>query len=499
MSSRILVVTAQGEVRYLASESEAVRVLTIQPTGARGEPGATGAGVAAGGVANDILKKTSATNYATAWETPASTATANAIVRRDASGGAAFDDLTAATIVTTGFIATTGNGSPIVTEGNGSGMGTSGQGSPIETSGNASPISTNGSTSPIYTVGATSPIYTTASDSDIKTEHASASVKSTNFAAYDATAGAALRNSAGTAVLTWGVSGQNMTVTAGTAGTFNATSYTYGTGAAAAHRTGLGLTALATTTPGTGVATALAVNVGTAGAFVVNGGALGTPNAGTLTSCTGLPISTGVSGLGTGVATLLTGTPSGTGGPVGTTSPTISNPTASTSSSSSAALLVSGPTSSVDTLRIQGTTTASYSSIGFIDSGGTQRGSFGYAGTTAGSFANTTFVNAASGIPLTLGTASTERMRIHATSGGVTIGATTDAGATNLLVSGSTKSNAGFIYGTFTVSTFPSTTYLEAVVTDALTPVIGAAVAAGGSAKCKVMYNGSAKIVTAVL
>ena len=56
---------------------------------------------------------------------------------------------------------------------------------------------------------------------------------------------------------------------------------------------------------GTGVATALAVNVGSAGAAVVNGGALGTPSSGTLTSATGLPIGTGVSGLGTGVATAL--------------------------------------------------------------------------------------------------------------------------------------------------------------------------------------------------
>ena len=56
---------------------------------------------------------------------------------------------------------------------------------------------------------------------------------------------------------------------------------------------------------GTGVATALAVNVGSAGAPVVNGGALGTPSSGTLTSCTGLPVSTGVSGLGTNVATAL--------------------------------------------------------------------------------------------------------------------------------------------------------------------------------------------------
>ena len=47
---------------------------------------------------------------------------------------------------------------------------------------------------------------------------------------------------------------------------------------------------------GTGVATALAVNVGTAGAPVVNGGVLGIPSSGTLTSCTGLPLSTGVTG-----------------------------------------------------------------------------------------------------------------------------------------------------------------------------------------------------------
>ena len=47
---------------------------------------------------------------------------------------------------------------------------------------------------------------------------------------------------------------------------------------------------------GTGVATALAVNTGSAGAVVLFNGALGTPSSGTLTNTTGLPLTTGVTG-----------------------------------------------------------------------------------------------------------------------------------------------------------------------------------------------------------
>ena len=55
--------------------------------------------------------------------------------------------------------------------------------------------------------------------------------------------------------------------------------------------------------------------------------ALGTPSSGTLTSCTGLPAGTGISGLGTNIATALEQNANGSGAISLTTSPTFVTPT----------------------------------------------------------------------------------------------------------------------------------------------------------------------------
>lgn len=67
----------------------------------------------------------------------------------------------------------------------------------------------------------------------------------------------------------------------------------------------LNLGALATVTPGSGVATALAINVGLSGAPLVFNGAGGTPSSITLSNGGGLPVSSGLTGAGTGVISAL--------------------------------------------------------------------------------------------------------------------------------------------------------------------------------------------------
>lgn len=108
-----------------------------------------------------------------------------------------------------------------------------------------------------------------------------------------------------------------------------------------------GTVATATTTPAITLTTSItgvlkgngtAISAASAGTdYVAPGGALGTPSSGTLTSCTGLPVSTGISGFGSGVATFLA-TPTsanlaaaltdetGSGANVFATSPTLVTP-----------------------------------------------------------------------------------------------------------------------------------------------------------------------------
>lgn len=95
---------------------------------------------------------------------------------------------------------------------------------------------------------------------------------------------------------------------------------------------------------------------------------LGTPTSGTLTNCTGLPVSTGVSGLATGVAAFLA-TPTsanlaaaltdetGSGANVFATSPTLTTPTIVTSA---VCPVVNGGTTASGTLTLQSTTGAGF-------------------------------------------------------------------------------------------------------------------------------------------
>jgi len=191
-----------------------------------------------------------------------------------------------------------------------------------------------------------------------------------------------------------------------------------------------------------------------------SGGALGTPASATLTNATGLPISTGVSGLGTGVATFL-GTPSsanlasavtdetGSGNLVFATSPTLVTPVLGTPTSGNLSNCTVDGTESIGYRNIPiNSKSAAYTTV-LADSGEV----IFHPSTDAN--ARTFTIDSNANVAYALGTAITF---INMTSQVVTIAITSDT--MYLAGTGTTGSRSLAQYGIATAVKMTSTTWI---------------------------------------
>jgi hypothetical protein len=156
---------------------------------------------------------------------------------------------------------------------------------------------------------------------------------------------------------------------------------------------------------------------------------LGTPTSGTLTNCTGLPVSTGVSGLGTGVAAFLA-TPSsanlaaaltdetGTGANVFATSPTLVTPNigaaTGTSLTTAGNITISVSNSGSNVMSVANPNTGVSADSRISLSNATNTGAIVYRSTTHATDPNALIITAGVG-PTVLFSGGIERLRLLAT------------------------------------------------------------------------------------